>query len=128
MERKWIKNTIPPVGKMVEIKMTDGKVHKDVYVKTASMQKENKRMTGELMINEKAILYTLKERMIETGRCEPTDRINYVEHTTDNGSDYLRLGITLTHKRCVKPYVYWNLCIRISDNIIHWDTSTFYYL
>lgn len=93
-----------------------------------SMQKENKRMTGELMINEKAILHTLKERMIETGRCEPTDRINYVEHTTDNGSDYLRLGITLTHKRCVKPYVYWNLCIRIPDNIIHWDTSTFYYL
>lgn len=34
MERKWIKNTIPPVGKMVEIKMTNGKVHKDVYVKT----------------------------------------------------------------------------------------------
>ena len=33
MERKWIKNTHPPVGKMVEIKMTDRKVHKDAYVK-----------------------------------------------------------------------------------------------
>ena len=77
---------------------------------------------------DKTILSVLKERMIETGRCLPTDRINYVEHTRDKDSDYLRLGITLTHKTCRKPYVYWNVCIWIPCDLIYWETSTFYYL
>lgn len=66
--------------------------------------------------------------MIETGRLSPGDKIEIIEINGENGSDYRRVSVLATHIRCKKPFIYWNICIDIARNLIHWDTSTFYYL
>lgn len=66
--------------------------------------------------------------MIETGRLSPGDKIEITAITGDNGSDYRRVEILATKKRCKKPFIYWNICLDIARNLIRWDTSTSYYL
>ena len=62
-----------------------------------------------------------------TGRIGPKDRIEIVE-TNSSGGDYMRVGLYAYHGRRKRPYVYWNLCVDIARELVHWDTSTFYYL
>lgn len=66
--------------------------------------------------------------MIETGRLPNGSTIDIVEITGENGSDYRRIELNATKKRCRKPFMCWNICLDIARNIIHWDTTTFYYM
>lgn len=69
----------------------------------------------------------LKNALIGTGRISPKDRIEIIEKSA-NQSDYVRVGLYAYHGRKKSPFVYWNICVDVARELIHWDTSTFYYL
>ena len=70
----------------------------------------------------------LLARMIETGRLPAGSKIEITSIAGDTGSDYRRVEILATKKRCRKPYMYWNVCVDIARSLIRWDTTTYYYL
>ena len=70
---------------------------------------------------------TIKNALISTGRISTKDRIEIVEKSA-NGNDYARVGLYAYHGRKKIPFVYWNICVDVARELIHWDTSTFYYL
>ena len=70
---------------------------------------------------------TIKNALISTGRISAKDRIEIVEKSA-NGNDYARVGLYAYHGRKKTPFVYWNICVDVARELIHWDTSTFYYL
>lgn len=67
-------------------------------------------------------------KMIETGRLPQGSKIEIQSITGEPYSNYVRIEILGTKKRCRKPFVYWNICVDIARELIYWDTSTFYYL
>ena len=69
----------------------------------------------------------IKNALIGTGRISSKDRIEIIEKNV-NGNDYVRVGIYAYHGRKKIPFVYWNICVDVARELIHWDTSTFYYL
>ena len=69
----------------------------------------------------------IKNALIGTGRISSKDRIEIIEKSA-NGNDYVRVGIYAYHGRKKIPFVYWNICVDVARELIHWDTSTFYYL
>ena len=69
----------------------------------------------------------IKNALISTGRISTKDRIEIVEKSA-NGNDYARVGLYAYHGRKKTPFVYWNICVDVARELIHWDTSTFYYL
>ena len=69
----------------------------------------------------------IKNTLIGTGRISSKDRIEIIEKSA-NGNDYVRVGIYAYHGRKKIPFVYWNICVDVARELIHWDTSTFYYL
>ena len=69
----------------------------------------------------------IKRALISTGRISTKDRIEIVEKSA-NGNDYARVGLYAYHGRKKMPFVYWNICVDVARELIHWDTSTFYYL
>ena len=69
----------------------------------------------------------IKNALIGTGRISPKDRIEIIEKSA-NENDYVRVGIYAYHGREKIPFVYWNICVDVARELIHWDTSTFYYL
>ena len=74
----------------------------------------------------------LKEKLlallIETGRLPAGSSIDIIAISGEQYSDFCRIEITATKKRCRKPFMCWNICIDTARDLIHWDTSTFYYL
>lgn len=66
--------------------------------------------------------------LIETGHAPAGSKIDIVSIEGEAYSDYRRVEVTITKKRCSKPFVCWNLCVDIVRQRIHWDTSTFYYM
>ena len=70
---------------------------------------------------------TIKNALISTGRISTKDRIEIVEKSA-NGNDYARIGLYAYHGRKKIPFVYWNICVDVARELIHWDTSTFHYL
>ena len=70
---------------------------------------------------------TIKNALISTGRISTKDRIEIVEKSA-NGNDYARVGLYAYHGRKKTPFVYWNICVDVARELIHWDTSTFHYL
>ena len=70
----------------------------------------------------------LQNLMIETGRIPVGSTIAIESISGDTGSDYRRVEVLATKKRCHKAFMYWNICINIARNQVCWDTSTFYYL
>ena len=70
---------------------------------------------------------TIKNALISTGRISTKDRIEIVEKSA-NGNDYARVGLYAYHGRKKIPFVYWNICVDVARELIHWDTSTFHYL
>ena len=70
---------------------------------------------------------TIKNALISTGRISTKDRIEIVEKSA-NWNDYARVGLYAYHGRKKIPFVYWNICVDVARELIHWDTSTFYYL
>lgn len=68
----------------------------------------------------------LQNALISTGRIDPKDRIEIIEKCGDG--DNVRVGLYAFHGRKQKPFVYWNICINTAQNLVHWDTATFYYL
>ena len=68
----------------------------------------------------------LRNALVSTGRLNPKDRIEIVEK--NESGDYARVGIVAFHGRQKKPFVYWNICVDVVKELIHWDTSTFYYV
>jgi len=73
------------------------------------------------------IQVTLEHVLRSTGRISPKDRIEIVEKSC-NSSDYARVGLYAYHGRKKQPFVYWNICIDMARELVHWDTSTFYYV
>ena len=69
----------------------------------------------------------IKNALIVAGRISQKDRIEIIEKSV-NENDYVRVGIYAYHGRKKIPFVYWNICIDVARELIHWDTSTFYYL
>ena len=69
----------------------------------------------------------IKNALIGTGRISSKDRIEIIEKSV-NENDYVRVGIYAYHGRKKIPFVYWNICVDVARELIHWDTSTFYYL
>ena len=69
----------------------------------------------------------IKNALIGTGRISSKDRIEIIEKSV-NCNDYVRVGIYAYHGRKKIPFVYWNICVDVARELIHWDTSTFYYL
>lgn len=69
----------------------------------------------------------LKNALIITSRISTKDRIEIIEKSA-NGNDYARVGLYAYHGRKKTPFVYWNICVDVARELIHWDTSTFYYL
>ena len=70
----------------------------------------------------------LLARLIETGRAPAGSKIDILSVEGEAYSDYRRVELTITKKRCRKPFVCWNISIDITRGLINWDTSTFYYL
>lgn len=70
----------------------------------------------------------LLKNLIDTGRLPAGASIDIQSITGDAGSDYRRVELTATRKRCKKPYMCWNICVDIARDLIRWDTTTFYYL
>ena len=69
----------------------------------------------------------IKNALIGTGRISSKDRIEIIEKSV-NENDYVRVCIYAYHGRKKIPCVYWNICVDVARELIHWDTSTFYYL
>ena len=69
----------------------------------------------------------LQTALISTGRIAPKDRIEIIEKCSDE-SDYVRVGLYAFHGRKQKPFVYWNICVDIARELIHVDSSSFYFL
>ena len=69
----------------------------------------------------------VRNALIETGRISQKDRIEIIEKIV-NESDYVRIGLYAYHGRKKNPFVYWNICVDVARELVHWDTSTFYYL
>ena len=69
----------------------------------------------------------IKRALISTGRISTNDRIEIVEKSA-NGNDYAMVGLYAYHGRKKMPFVYWNICVDVARELIHWDTSTFCYL
>ena len=70
----------------------------------------------------------LQELLIKTGRLPEGSTITIESVSGDAFSDYRRVEVNATKKRCRKPYMYWNICINIARDQVIWDSSTFYYL
>ena len=68
----------------------------------------------------------IKNSLIETGRISSKDNIKIIGKT--ESGDIARVEIYVNHGRQKKPFVYWNICVDMARDLIHWDTSTFYYL
>jgi len=70
----------------------------------------------------------LLQALIDTGRLSPGSKIEILSIEGEPRSDYRRIEILATKKHCKKPFMYWNICVDTARELIHWDTSTFYYL
>lgn len=70
----------------------------------------------------------LLARLIETSRLPAGSSIDIISIEGEPYSDYRRIELLATKKRCRKPFMSWNICIDVARNLIHWDTTTFYYL
>lgn len=68
----------------------------------------------------------IQNAMISTGRLSPQDRME-IDEITQEG-DYARVSLLAYHGRQKKPFIYWNICVDMARELIHWDTSTFYHL
>lgn len=66
--------------------------------------------------------------MIESGRLPEGAKIDITSIEGEVYSDYRRIELLAFKKRCRKPYMYWNIAVDITKNLVHWDTTTFYYL
>lgn len=69
---------------------------------------------------------TLRNLLISTGRISPKDRIEIIGKNIDG--DFARIEIHAFHGRKKDPFVYWNICVDMARELVHWDTSTFYYI
>lgn len=70
----------------------------------------------------------IQKAMIETGRLPEGSKIEIISIEGEQYSDFRRIEILAYKKRCRKPFMSWNISLNIVRNLIHWDTSTFYYL
>ena len=73
------------------------------------------------------ITAAVRNALISTGRISPKDRVEMLEKSVGTG-DYIRIGLVAYHGRKKKPFVYRNICVDVARELIHWDTSTFYYI
>lgn len=73
------------------------------------------------------ITTAIRNALVSTGRINQKDRIEIIEKCNNEG-DYVRVGLYAFHGRKQKPFVYWNICVDTTRELIHWDTSTFYYI
>lgn len=69
----------------------------------------------------------IRNTLTLTGRISSKDRIEIIEKN-EGTSDFVRIGLYAYHGRKKKPFVYWNICIDVARELVHWDTSTFIYL
>jgi len=69
----------------------------------------------------------LKNLLIGTGRISPNDRVEIIEKSVTT-SDWARIGLHVYRRRNKKPFVYWNICVNLPRETVHWDLSTFYYI
>ena len=75
----------------------------------------------------KEVTGTIRNAMIETGRMSAKCRLECIEALKDG--DWMRVGCHIYKtSRTKKPHMYWNICVYVPKNQIHWDTTTFYYL
>lgn len=73
------------------------------------------------------LMQAVRTAMIETGRMAQKDRIECVETSQDGA--WVRVGCYLYRGlKTKKPYMYWNFCVKVPENRIHWDTTTWYCL
>lgn len=70
----------------------------------------------------------IRNALVSTGRIGPKDRIEIIGKSGDPASNYVRIEIHAFHGRRKMPYVYWNICVDMARELVHWDTSTFVYL
>ena len=70
----------------------------------------------------------IQKAMIETGRLPEGSRIEIISIEREQYSDFRRIEILAYKKRCRKPFMIWNISLDIVRNLIHWVTSSFYYL
>lgn len=68
----------------------------------------------------------LRDSLIRTGRISHKDRIEIIGKS--ESGDYARVEINAFHGRQKRPFVYWNICVDMARELVHWDTSTFYYI
>lgn len=69
---------------------------------------------------------TLRNLLVNTGRISSKDRIEIIGKSVSG--DFARIEIHAFHGRKKHPFVYWNICVDMARELVHWDTSTFYYI
>lgn len=70
----------------------------------------------------------IRNALVSTGRIGPKDRIEIIGKSGAPASNYARIEIHAFHGRRKMPYVYWNICVDMARELVHWDSSTFVYL
>lgn len=67
----------------------------------------------------------IENALRETGRL-PKDGRAEIQAVVANSSNYVRVEVLTYRGRSKKPVMYWNICVDVARELIHWDTTTSY--
>jgi hypothetical protein len=90
------------------------------YYNIAQRKKHKKQEERKMEIRE-----ALENALRETGRLPKNGRAE-IQSITTNRSDYVRVEVLTYRGRSKKPVMYWNICVDMARELIHWDTTTSY--
>lgn len=74
------------------------------------------------------IMEGIKNALVDYGAMLEDWKVNFVEAERVNKSDIIYVTVTITKKRCRKPFVLWKLRIDEVRELVYFDRSTFEYL
>lgn len=80
------------------------------------------------MVANKWLMDGIKNVLVERGTMLEDWKVNFVEGERIGHSDYLDITVTITKKRCRKPFMIWTLRIDEVRELVFFDRSSFEYL
>ena len=69
----------------------------------------------------------IENALRETGRLPKNGRAE-IQSITAQSNDYARVEVLTYRGRTKKPVMYWNICVDMARELIHWDSTTFYHI
>lgn len=82
------------------------------------------------MLNDymKNLMEGIKIALVDYGAMLEDWKLSFVEAERIGNSDMINVTVTITKKRCRKPFMIWTLRIDEVRELVYFDRSTFEYL